>query len=126
MKKLIAALIAGAFALGSVAALADDKTPAEPVDQAKLKAEREAAKKKAAAMTPEEKAATKKMKAAEHKKQLETTEKGQQEGGAAPKAKAEEAAKAAAASKGQPKALPTKEAKQKALTETEKKAGAGQ
>jgi len=38
MKKLLIALIAGAFALGSVAAMADDKSPAAPVDQAKLKA----------------------------------------------------------------------------------------
>ena len=42
MNKLLAALIAGTFALGSMAAMADDKTPAQPVDQAKLKADREA------------------------------------------------------------------------------------
>ena len=59
-KKLIAALFAGAFAFVSASAIADDKTPAQPVDQAKLKAERDAAKAKFAAMTPEEKAATKK------------------------------------------------------------------
>jgi hypothetical protein len=40
--------------------MADDKTAPIPVDQAKLKAERDAAKAKFAAMTPEEKAATKK------------------------------------------------------------------
>jgi len=45
-KKLIAALFAGAFAFASVSAVADDKTPPAPVDQAKLKAERDAAKAK--------------------------------------------------------------------------------
>ena len=59
-KKLIAALFAGAFAFASVSAMADDKTPPQPFDQAKAKAERDAAKAKYAAMTPEEKAATKK------------------------------------------------------------------
>ena len=38
--KLIVALVAGAFALVLVSALADDKTPAQPDDEAKLKAER--------------------------------------------------------------------------------------
>ena len=59
-KKLIAALFAGAFAFASASAMADDKTPAAPVDQAKLKAERDAARAKFAAMSPEEKAATRK------------------------------------------------------------------
>jgi hypothetical protein len=117
MNKLIATLVAGAFALGSVAALADDKTPAQPVDQAKLKAEREAAKAEKAKQTPEQK----KAKRAEHSKELSTAEKGQQEGGATAKMKAEDAAKDAAAAKGQPKALPTKAEKQKALKEQEKK-----
>lgn len=40
MNILIAVLIAGAFALGSVATMADDQTPPLPVDQAKLKADR--------------------------------------------------------------------------------------
>ena len=62
MSKLLAVLIAGVFALGSVAAVADDKTPAQPVDQAKLKAERDAAKAEKAKMTPEEKKAAKKAK----------------------------------------------------------------
>ena len=57
-KKLIAALFAGAFSFTSASAMADDKTPPTPVDQAKLKAERDAAKAKFAAMSPEEKAAT--------------------------------------------------------------------
>jgi hypothetical protein len=59
-KKLIAALFAGAFAFATASAIADDKTPAAPVDQAKLKAERDAAKSKWAAMSAEEKAATRK------------------------------------------------------------------
>ena len=45
-KKLIAALVAGAFAFASASAMADDKTPSAPVDQATLKAEK--ANKKAA------------------------------------------------------------------------------
>jgi hypothetical protein len=56
-KKLIAALFAGAFAFVSVSAMADDKSPPLPYDQAKLKAERDAARAKWAAMTPEEKTA---------------------------------------------------------------------
>ena len=59
-KKLIAALFAGAFAFASVSAMAQDKTPPQPVDQAKLKAERDAAKAKWAGMTADEKAATRK------------------------------------------------------------------
>jgi cell division protein FtsL len=59
-KKLIAALFAGAFAFATASAIADDKTPSQPVDQAKLKAERDAAKAKWAGMSAEEKAATRK------------------------------------------------------------------
>lgn len=70
-KKLIAALFAGAFAFASVSAIADDKTPPAPVDQAKLKAERLDAKAKWDAMTPEQKAATRK--AAQAKKLSELT-----------------------------------------------------
>jgi len=114
MNKLLIALIAGTFALGSVAALADDKTPAQPVDQAKLKADREAAKKAKANMTPEEK------KAARAAKQQQTSNV-TKEGDTGNKAAQAQADKAAAqASKGQPKALPDKAAKQKALSEQEK------
>jgi hypothetical protein len=126
MNKLLIALIAGAFALGSVAALADDKTPAQPVDQAKLKAEREAKKAEQAKMTPEEKAAAKKAKRAERQKELGSAEQKGQEGGASAQTKAAEASAAAKESKGQPKALPDKAAKQKALTEQEKKGSTGQ
>lgn len=59
-KKLIAALFAGAFAFASASAIADDRTPSQPVDQAKLKAERAEAKAKYDKMTPEERAATRK------------------------------------------------------------------
>jgi predicted Fe-S protein YdhL (DUF1289 family) len=59
-KKLFAALFAGAFAFASVSAIADDKSPPTPVDQAKLKAERDTAKAKWASMTPEQQAATRK------------------------------------------------------------------
>jgi hypothetical protein len=122
MNKLIAVLIAGTFALGSVAAMAQvpsgDKTPAQPVDQKALKAERDAAKAEKAKQTPEQK----KAKRTERAKELTTAEKSQQEGGASPKAQAEQAAKDAADSKAQPKALPTKADKQKALKEQEKKA----
>jgi colicin import membrane protein len=126
MNKLIATLIAGTFALGSVAAMAQlpqgEKTPAPPVDQKALKAEKDKAKADAANMTPEEKAAAKKAKRAARQKELDTSAKTQQEGGASPKAQAEEGKKAADASKAQPKALPTAADKQKALKEQEKKA----
>jgi hypothetical protein len=56
--KLFVAFLASAFALSSVAAMADDKT-SQPVDQAKLKAERDA-KAEVAKMTPAAKAAAKK------------------------------------------------------------------
>jgi len=121
MNKLIATLIAGTFALGSVAAMADDKSPAPPVDQKALKAERDAKKAADAKMTPEEKAAAKKAKRAERRQELTVGEKTQQEGGATAKMKAEDAAKDTAAAKGQPKALPTAADKQKALKEQEKK-----
>ena len=79
-KKLIAALFAGAFAFASATAIADDKTPAAPVDQAKLKAERDAARAKFAAMSPEEKAATRKAMQAKRVSELTTLEMVAQEG----------------------------------------------
>ena len=123
MNKLFVVLIAGAFALGSLAATAQvpagDKTPAAPVDQAKLKAERDAAKAAAAKMTPEEKAAAKKAKRAARQ-----TEEAQIEKVGQPNqpAKTEALQKSVQATKGDPKALPSKEDKQKALKEQEKKA----
>jgi hypothetical protein len=124
MNKLIAALVAGAVALGSATAMADDKTPPQPVDQAKLKADRDAAKAAAAKMTPEEKAAAKKAKRG--KKQKEETQIESVGNPPSGPQKAEAIKKSVDATKNDPKALPDKAAKQKALTETEKKAGAGQ
>ena len=118
MNKLLMALTVGVFALGSIAAFADDKTPAAPVDQAKLKADRDAAKADAAKMTPEEKAAAKKAKRAARQKEETQIEKVGQPN--AP-AKEETRKKSVDATKGDPKALPTKEDKQKALKEQEKK-----
>ena len=118
MNKLLIALTVGAFALGSVAALADDKTPAARADQAKLKADRDAAKAAAAKMTPEEKAAAKKTKRAARQKEEAQIEKVGQPN--AP-AKEETRKKSVDATKGDPKALPTKQDKQQALKEQEKK-----
>jgi len=80
-KKLIAALFAGAFAFASVSAVADDKTPPAPVDQAKLKAERDAAKAKWASMTPEQQAATRKAMQAKRVSELSALELVAQDGG---------------------------------------------
>jgi hypothetical protein len=79
-KKLIAALFLGAFAFASVSAYADDKTPAQPVDQAKLKAERDAAKARWAGMTPEQQAATRKAMQAKRVSELTQLEMVAQEG----------------------------------------------
>ena len=81
-KKLIAALFAGAFAFASATAIADDKTPAAPVDQAKLKAERDSARAKYAAMSAEEKAATRKAMQSKKVMELTTLEMVAQEGDA--------------------------------------------
>jgi len=123
MNKLLIALTAGAFALGSVAAMAQmpqgDKTPAAPVDQAKMKADKEAKKAAEAKMTPEEKTAGKKAKHAKKQKDMSKIE---QEGN--PATGTTDAAamkKNYEATKNDPKALQTAEAKQKALKEQEKK-----
>jgi hypothetical protein len=118
MNKLFAAAVAFTFALGSLAALADDKTSAPAPtkeEQAKLKADKAAAKEAKAKMTPEEKKAAREAK----QKQTSTAQKvGNIPGGPE---KAEAIQKNAAATKTDPKALPTKEDKQKALKEQEKK-----
>jgi hypothetical protein len=128
MNKLVIALTAGAFALGSVAAMAQvppgDKTPPAPVDQAKLKADRDAAKAARANMTPEEKAAARKAKRAARQTEETQIEKvGNIPSGPQ---KAEALKKNVDATKGDPKALPDKKAKQEALKETTKKAGPAQ
>jgi hypothetical protein len=91
-KKLIAALFAGAFAFASVSAYADDKTPAAPVDQAKLKADRDAARAKWAAMTPEQQAATRKEMRNKRVADLSALEMVAQEGGDNAPTKADTAA----------------------------------
>ena len=83
-KKLIAALFAGAFAFASASAMADDKTPSAPVDQAKLKAERDAARAKFAAMSPEEKAATRRAMREKRVSELSALELVAQEGDSGP------------------------------------------
>ena len=124
MNKLIAVLIAGIFALGSVAAMAQipagEKTPPQPVDQAKLKAEKDAAKAAAAAMTPEEKAAARKAKRAKKQQEAGAITKQADTGDKMAQQQKEKAD--AAAAKGQPKALPDAKAKQDALKEQTKKA----
>ena len=121
MNRLLAVAIAGAFALVSMGALADDKTPAQPADQAKMKAEKDAAKAAQAKMTPEEKAAAKKARHSKKQKEMSHIEATQN-----PATGTQDAAamkKNYEATKNDPKALPTKEEKQKALKEQEKKAG---
>ena len=123
MNKLVIALTAGAFALGSVVAMAQvpqgDKTPPAPVDQAKLKAEKDAAKAAQAQMTPEEKNAAKKAK----RKQRQQEESQIEKMGNIPSGpqKAEALKQNVDATKGDPKALPDKKAKQEALKQQEKK-----
>jgi hypothetical protein len=148
MNKLITTLIAGAFALGSVAAMAaDEDNPAYKMGMAsqrqhdlqliegqatnqpattaaESKELREAAAKARAAyasMSPEDKAMYKKGMAAQRQKDLQ--EQGAQATSLPPTTAAEQ--KAINAQKGTPKALPTQADKQKALQETEKKAGPG-
>jgi hypothetical protein len=92
-KKLIAALFAGAFAFASATAIADDKSPPTPVDQAKLKAERDAAKAKFAAMSPDEKAATRKAMREKRVSELSALELVAQEGESGPMPTGADAAK---------------------------------
>jgi hypothetical protein len=108
----LAAVIAAAFALGSVAAFADDKTTSNvtPEEQAKMKADRDAAKAKKAKMTPEEKQAAKKSKHQAKQKEMTHIEK---TGNPQPDGK--DISNAAAATKSDPKALPDAKSKQEAL-----------
>jgi hypothetical protein len=118
MNRTYAVSMAALFALVSASALADDKSAPQPVDQAKLKAERDAAKAAQANMTPEEKAAAKKAKRGKKQQELNVAEKVGQPN--AP-AKSEALQKSVEATKNDPKALTTKEEKQKALKDQEKK-----
>jgi hypothetical protein len=127
MNKLIATLIAGAFAFGSVAAMAQggvgggDQTPPQPVDQAKLKADRAKAKADYAKLTPEEKAAYKKAKAAQRQKDLDAQ---QLKAANNPPTSAAET-QALKAQKGAPKEISNPAQRQNALKNAEKAPGAG-
>ncbi len=148
MNKLIATLIAGAFALGSVAALAaDEDNPAYKMGMAsqrqkdlqgqeaqatnlpaataaeskEIKENAMKAREAYASMSPEEKAMYKKGMRAQRQMDLQAQE---AQATNQPATTAAET-KALKAAKGTPKALPTPAAKQKALKETEKAAGPG-
>ena len=114
MNKLIVAVFATLFAFGSIGALAQgDKTAPQPVDEAKMKADRDAKKAAEAKMTPEEKAAAKKKKRAHKQKEMSHIEK---EGN--PASGTQDAAamkKNYEATKNDPKALQTDAERQKAL-----------
>ena len=116
MNKLLVALIAGAFVLGSGGLMAQGVPPVKTEDTAKLKAEKEAAKQAEAKMTPEENAAAKKAKHAKKQKEHAKIESGQN-----PQGKAAAIEKSAEATKSQPKALPDTQSKQEALKGQEKK-----
>ena len=92
-------MLVGVFAFASVSALADDKTPGAPADQAKMKAEASAKRAADAQMTPEEKAAAKKARRAKKQAEADAIIKA---GNPNPNAKAKEDAKATAASKAGP------------------------
>jgi len=100
MNRLFVGLLGSALTLGSVAATADDQTPAQPDDKAKLKAERDAAAK----MTPEEKAAARKAARAKKQQEASAIAKEADTGNKMPGQQKDEADEAAA--KAQPKALP--------------------
>jgi hypothetical protein len=105
MNKLLAALVVGAFAFGSLPALAQDKTQSfilTPGEQARLKTERDAAKAKWAAMTPEEKAAMRKAASGKRRSELTTVEE-MSMGSGTEYFNAKEGAAATAASKAGPK-----------------------
>ena len=125
MNKLIAALIACGFALMSVAAMADDKSPSTttPADQAQMKADAATKKAANAEMTNEEKAAAKKDARAKHQSEADAMIKA---GNPNPNAKAKTDAKAVEASKAQPKVAPDAKAKLDAEKSMEKNAGKSQ
>lgn len=117
ISKLFAAAIAATFVFGSLGAFADDKTSSNvsPGEQAKMKADKDAAKAKNAKMTPEEKQAAKKTR--HQKKQKEMT---QIETAGNPQPDGKDISKAAAASKSDPKALQDNKARQEALKQQSK------
>src|SRR5215467_11721123 len=112
--KLFAAAVAVLFVFGSVGAFADDKTTSNvtPEEQAKMKADKDAAKAK---MTPDEKQAAKKTKhqtKQKEMKQIETAGNPQPDG--------KDISKSAAATKADPKALQDNKARQDALKQQSK------
>lgn len=113
MNKLLVALLVGAFAFAAVPAMAQEKTQSfvlTPAEQARLKADRAAAKAKWAAMTPEEKAAMRKSANAKRREELTAVEELSM-GSGTEYFNAKEGAAAAAASKAGPKPdKPTAEA----------------
>jgi hypothetical protein len=114
MKKLLVAMFAALFALASAVVLAQgDKTAPQPVDEAKMKAERDAKKAAEAKMTPEQKAAHKKAKHAHKQKELSKVE-----ASGNPSTGTQDAAamkKTYEATKNDPKAVQTQAERQKAL-----------
>ena len=125
MNKLIAALIACGFALMSVAAMADDRSPSPttPADQTRMKADAAAKKAASAQMTQEEKAAAKKAARAKKQSEADAMIKADNPN---PNANAKADAKAVAASKEQPKVAPDAKAKLDAQKSMEKNAGKSQ
>jgi hypothetical protein len=121
MNNLLVAVVAGAFALGSIATMA--QTPAmSPDDAAKAKADKEAAAKAKVDAAPYDKRAWENMTPEERKawrarkqRELSQTEKS---GNPNAPAKGEAISKSAEATKNQPKL--SDEAKKKALAQTEK------
>src|SRR5215470_14929603 len=121
MNKLLVALIAGAFALGSTATMAQTQSMS-PDDAAKAKADKEAAAKAKVDAAPYDKRAWEKMTPEERKawrarkqRELSQTEKS---GNPNAPAKGDTISKSAEATKNQPK--PSDEARAKALAQTEK------
>ena len=102
MNKLLVALVTSAFAFGSVAAMADDQSPAQPGDEAKT--DKDAAKAAAGKMTPEEKAAARKMARAKKQQEASAIAKEADTGNKMGQQQKDEAD--AGAAKAQPKALP--------------------
>jgi len=123
--ELLTAVIAAAFALGSVAAFADDKTPnpVTPEATAKSKAERDAAKAANAKLTPEEKQAAKQAKS--KKKQAEVSQEIATGNIPSGPQKADAITKNAQATKSDPKQLKDAKSRQEALKQQEKQ-GPGQ
>jgi len=113
--KSFVAVIGVAFVLGSAVAFADDKTPSTytPDEQAKAKAERDAARAARAKMTPEEKKAAKE--ARKRQKQKEVSQDISVGNIPSGPQKADAITKNAQATKSDPKPLPDAKSKQEAL-----------